>query len=328
MNKREGAMLAMSYEGQSIGGWFASVKLDGQRAIWDGGISTGLPVEKVPYAFLPKKGMIATGLWSRNFKAICAPADFVSKLPKGRPLDGELWCGNGEFEKLESIVRTESDAKAEDWKDVQYKCFDAPAYSSLFAEGQLYIRKQYHPIDCWRWVCTRIADLGFKISNPQAFEFALRCIPEEFRHEQVQLPLREEDAVEAMYNQLSMITDAGGEGIMLRRGMSIWQPKRVKDLLKVKKFFDDEAVVRGYAEGDGRLKGVLGALLLEGEVPTKLGGLEKVTRRFKISGFTDEERKNAQTLFPVGTQISYRYNELTDLGYPRFARFWRKRTEE
>lgn len=332
MDKREGAILAVDYESKkhTIGGQYMSVKLDGQRVIWDGGISTGLQVTEVPWAFNPKAGLKATGLWSRNFKAVMASDEFVEKLPKGMCLDGEVWLGNGRFEDLESTARTETWAteqqKRDAWAQVQYKCFDVPSYNELFRDGRMYIRKENHFITCLGWVQQRISINDYW--KPMTFENALRLIPDEFRHEQIRLPLFESEAIEIMQQKLAEVTDAGGEGLMIRRLSSIWTPKRSSDLLKIKKFFDSEGIVTGYQEGEGRLKGMVGAVLLKGLVPIKIGSGIKVEREFKISGFTDLERENAQTLFPIGSEISYRYNEITDDGFPRFGRYWRKKNPE
>lgn len=324
--KREGVLLAEDYNSSKhfVGGQYMSIKLDGQRVWWDGGISTGLPVESIPWAYNPKPGLKATGLWSRNFKVICAGWAWVAKLPKGLPLDGEVWIGNGGFEDLESIVRSEHyDDKR--WATVGYHCFDRPGYAELFRDGRMYIRKENHYINCWEWVEKRL--LGGLYRNSITFDAALEQIPEEFRLAQVKLPRIEKEALEVVYQKLNDVTDAGGEGVMIRRGDSIWTPKRSQHLLKIKKFYDAEGEVTGYQDGEGRLTGSLGALKLKGHVPIKIGSVLKALRDFKISGFTDEERAKAKELFPIGTTVTYRYNEITDDGLPRFGRYWRKRAK-
>lgn len=320
--KREGVLLAEDYNPKkhSIGGQYMSVKLDGQRMWWDGGISRGMPLTEVPWAFNPKAGLKSTGLWTRSFKAVMALDSFVEKLPLGLPLDGEAWLGNGRFEELESIARSETpDAR---WNDVQYKCFDVPSYKELFKDGRMYIRKQDHFIDCWDFVRARITGFVQGLN----FETAMKYIPVDFKLEQERLPMFEDEAIERMLQKLNEVTDTGGEGIMVRKISSVWTPKRSNDLLKIKKFYDTEGTVVGYQAGKGRLEGVLGALKLKGLVPIKIGASELVEREFEISGFTDAERANAATLFPLGTVVTYRYNEITkDECLPRFARYWRKK---
>jgi len=100
MINREFVMLAQVYNPSKhkIGGWFVSTKYDGQRCIWDGGASRGIPKIEVPWANNKKderylERPIATGLWSRYGNVIHAPDWFLDGLPTGMLLDGELWSG-------------------------------------------------------------------------------------------------------------------------------------------------------------------------------------------------------------------------------------------
>jgi DNA ligase-1 len=80
-------------------------------------------------------------------------------------------------------------------------------------------------------------------------------------------------------------------------------------LLKVKSFLDAEARVLEHQPGAGRHKGRLGALFVE-----MANGV-----RFAVgTGFSDTERENPP---PVGSTISFRYQELSDGGVPRFPSF-------
>jgi len=83
-------MLAHAMKGAvPRGPWLVSEKLDGVRAFWDG------------------KG----GLWTRNKSRIQAPDSFLARLPRGLPLDGELFGGRGQFHRVNSAWRT-GDPKA------------------------------------------------------------------------------------------------------------------------------------------------------------------------------------------------------------------------
>ena len=83
-------MLAAKWEGSDPTGWWMSEKLDGMRAWWTG-----------------------TEFVSRLGNPINAPPWFTASLPKV-PLDGELWCGRGQFSQVVSIVK--NTARQEDWK--------------------------------------------------------------------------------------------------------------------------------------------------------------------------------------------------------------------
>jgi DNA ligase-1 len=101
----------------------------------------------------------------------------------------------------------------------------------------------------------------------------------------------------------------GSEGLMLRQPGSLYETGRSPTLLKVKRFQEAEARVVGYEQGSGRHKGRLGALLVE----TANGTCFAVG-----TGLTDAQRDNPP---PVGSTITFRYQELTDRGVPRFPSF-------
>ena len=108
--KQEYLMLAHTYKDQRIAGYFASEKLDGCRAFWDGGCSRGRPATEVGYAntikdHRLKEPPVATGLWSRSGKVINAPDDWLDQLPDC-PLDGELYLGPGRFQELRKMLNT------------------------------------------------------------------------------------------------------------------------------------------------------------------------------------------------------------------------------
>jgi DNA ligase 1 len=115
--------------------------------------------------------------------------------------------------------------------------------------------------------------------------------------------------------ELDRIEALGGEGLMLRQPGSLYEAGRSHTLLKVKRFQDAEARVIEHLSGDGRHKGRLGALLVE-----LAGGIQ-----FAVgTGFTDVQRENPPA---IGSVITFRFQELTDGGVPRFPSFVRVRTE-
>ena len=79
--------------------------------------------------------------------------------------------------------------------------------------------------------------------------------------------------------------------------------------LKLKPYFDAEAVVIGYIAGKGKYKNMLGALKVRSSDGTE----------FKIgSGFTDQQRSSPPA---IGSTITYKYHGFTKNGLPRFASF-------
>jgi DNA ligase-1 len=115
--------------------------------------------------------------------------------------------------------------------------------------------------------------------------------------------------IEALRAELARIEALGGEGLMLRRPGSRYVAGRSTTLLKVKTFRDAEARVVAHLPGEGRHAGRLGALLVE-----RPGGT-----RFSVgTGLSDAERTSPP---PIGSVITYRYQELSEAGVPRFPSY-------
>lgn len=115
--------------------------------------------------------------------------------------------------------------------------------------------------------------------------------------------------VDHLRQELARLEALGGEGLMLRRPGSRYESGRSTTLLKVKNFHDAEARVREHQEGAGRHKGRLGALLVE---------LADGTKFAVGTGFSDAERENPPA---VGSLITFRYQELSEAGVPRFPSY-------
>lgn len=118
-----------------------------------------------------------------------------------------------------------------------------------------------------------------------------------------------------LHNELARVVSLGGEGLMLRQPGSPYVFGRSPTLLKVKQFQDAEARVIGHEPGAGRHKGRLGALLVE---------MANGTRFAVGTGLSDAERKDPPA---IGSTITFRYQELTDGGVPRFPSFVRVRRD-
>jgi DNA ligase-1 len=119
----------------------------------------------------------------------------------------------------------------------------------------------------------------------------------------------------ALLQRLDAVVRAGGEGLMLHRADAPYVTGRSDALLKLKPWLDAEAVVVGYVPGKGKYQGMTGALQME--MPDG--------RRFRIgSGLSDSLRRQPPSL---GTRITYRYQQLTKSGVPRFPRYLRVRED-
>ena len=115
--------------------------------------------------------------------------------------------------------------------------------------------------------------------------------------------------LDTLRRELARIEALGGEGLMLRQPGSKYVVGRSLTLLKIKSFHDAEARVVGHEPGAGRHKGRLGAVLAE---------LPDGTKFAVGTGFSDAERANPP---PIGSTITFRYQELTDRGAPRFPSY-------
>ncbi len=121
--------------------------------------------------------------------------------------------------------------------------------------------------------------------------------------------------IDHLKEELARLEALGGEGLMLRRPGSKYESGRSSTLLKVKNFHDAEARVLKHLEGAGRHKGRLGALFVE---------LPDGTTFSVGTGFSDAERQNPP---PVGSVITFRYQEFSEAGVPRFPSFMGLRSE-
>jgi DNA ligase-1 len=121
--------------------------------------------------------------------------------------------------------------------------------------------------------------------------------------------------LDELRRELARVEGLGGEGLMLRQPGSRYEVGRSTTLLKVKSFHDAEARVVDHQEGAGRHKGRLGALLVE---------LPDGTRFSVGTGFSDAERERPPT---VGSVITFRYQELSEGGVPRFPSYVGVHTE-
>lgn len=112
---------------------------------------------------------------------------------------------------------------------------------------------------------------------------------------------------------LNQIEQKEGEGVVVRDPSTPYINKRTSKALKVKSFKDTECEVIGYTKGKGKFKGMVGAVKCKLE-----NGIE-----FKIgSGLTNKTRKNPPN---IGDIITFKYQELTKYGKPRFPVYLRIR---
>jgi len=334
--KRVFLMLAQKHKEQSIGGWLWSEKLDGMRAFWDGGFTRGQWADEFPYCNTQKDARLkdrvkCSGLWSRYGKVVRAPDWWLDKLPE-IPLDGELYMGRGMFQTLRSRVSTFENS---DWTGVQYSVFDSPNRTVVWGAGEINVPNMNVRFPAG--VLTFLGDCQDFAGRSEPFGKVYERLSQTgYWNDVVQLhPQKLVDS--PLVAEMAEIVAGGGEGIIVRNPQTFWVPNRTHNLLKMKPFIDDEAVVVGYVTGQetdrgSKFLGLMGAL--------KVRWHEK---DFEIgNGFTDVERElsdykwaclNPKTVcplsmwakhFPRNSLITFKYRELTDAGIPKEATYWRK----
>ena len=219
-------------------------------------------------------------LRTRGGETVWAPPWFTAGWP-AVAMDGELWAGRGRFAHAQSTTRQQQPDDAA-WRDMRFMVFDLPKQAGTFDERLP--------------VLDRVVK---KIGQPW-----------------VQAVAQKRVATDAALQALLQHTvRAGGEGLMLHRGSSLYQSGRSDDLIKVKTHEDTEARVVAHVPGKGRHAGRMGALLVE--MPSG--------QRFKLgAGFTDAQRDAPP---PVGSWVTYRFRGTHDGGIPRFASFLRVRED-
>lgn len=188
-------------------------------------------------------------------------------------------------------------------------------------DGELWIgRKEFQPTvaivrrqdrsDLWRQVAYVVFDAP---GEPGPFEDRIAAARRHLdRGRPAHARMLEHETcrgVDHLRAELTRVEAAGGEGLMLRRPGSAYEVGRSLTLLKVKTFRDAEARVVDHLAGTGRHKGRLGALLVE---------LADGTRFAVGTGLSDAERSAPPA---PGSLISFRYQELSDGGVPRFPSY-------
>lgn len=312
--------------------WTWSVKLDGIRAFWDGGITRGR--YDVPFA----KGVRATGLWSTYGNVIHAPQWWLDALPR-TPLDGELWLGPQRFNDISSIVRKHEPVDSE-WQQIKLHVFDMPGLSDVYIPLPMTAdpnQKVQACPDLFIYMQNRAIEADVPFTETKEWSEASRMIASTAVSTWVEQHYI--SSLDELLNKvLPQLLEQGHEGLVFRHRDALWEPVRSKYLLKLKPFLDAEAKVVGMVFGKdtdkgSRNRGKLGSLIVE--LPSG--------KRFNLSGFTDEERILPESArqyawdhpdeeapftiqsekFPLGTIVTFRYREMTPAGIPKEARYWR-----
>ena len=262
-------------------GWWASEKFDGYRAIWNG-----------------------SEFVSRNNKIYQTPKWFSAIMPPNITIDGELWQGRDRYEDC-GLFRKDTPID-EEWYPVTFRVFDIILLDKPFEERQDILSEL---------VETRCTFMQSKYYREQYGKY----LPKDY---QCPLQLTNQHLIETeeeLKGLFDSIVKDKGEGLMLRKPNSLYEPKKSNTLLKMKPSYDTECKIVGYSPGKGKNDGRLGAFECQ-----LLKGTQTV---FKVSGMNDSVRDSYLETHPIGTIITIKYNDFTKKGIPRFAQYLRKRSD-
>ena len=216
------------------------------------------------------------GLISRN--GIKFPDSPLARvLPYGICLDGELLLEDSIFESHAALRRKTVDKC---WNSVIFNVFDIVTTDAIIYEHRY----------------NHLKTIILALDHPQ-----VRLV----EHVKVKNNSEAQEWAKAVIAQ-------GGEGLMLRNPLMLYESKRTSNLVKIKAMMDTEAILQGYEAGKGKYVGKIGSYIMQ--MPTG--------KKFKLSGMSDELREYSNAP-EVGTVITYNYNELTTHRLPRFPRFSR-----
>ena len=233
-------------------------------------------------------------LRSRNGKILAASEGWSAHFPSFA-LDGELYTARGEFEKIQSIVMDKTPNEAA-WSDIKFYVFDVPEASGGLLE--------------------RLSELEkFILQNPQSGQ-NLKIIK--------QVKVKDNAEFEAF---AEAIIANGGEGAVVREPNAPYEQKRSKNALKYKKFKDAECEVTAINAGTGKYAGLMGSVTCKSLGAAGSTQDKQIPHgvKFKVgSGFSDRNRANPPK---IGSIITYKYQNLTAKGVPRFPVFLRVRED-
>ena len=232
-------------------------------------------------------------LLSRQGKKLNAPLSFTKNFPKFA-LDGELYAKELKFEEIQASVMDKlPDEKA--WSKLKFHVFDVPE-----ASGGL----------------------------PRRLEVLAKFLKNEPNDNLIiikQIKMR--DNAQFLKFTESIIAK-GGEGAVVREPNAPYERKRSKNALKFKKFKDAECEVIAVNKGSGKYANFAGSLTckaLGSKGDKEKAGEPKEGTIFKIgSGLSD---KNRQDPPKIGSIITYKFQNLTTNGKPRFPIFLRVRED-
>uniref|UniRef100_A0A6C0M2D0 ATP-dependent DNA ligase family profile domain-containing protein n=1 Tax=viral metagenome TaxID=1070528 RepID=A0A6C0M2D0_9ZZZZ len=229
---------------------------------------------------------------SRNGNEFSVPVEFSDIMPRDVAIDGELWVGHGMFEDAGIFRKGYVNSKEWAQYNIKYKAFDIPSLPGVPFEERMERLREIIETQC-----------------ANITECPIEYTP--------QILIKSVAHLEDYYNK---VLAHGGEGLILRKPQSMYEPKRSSSMLKKKPQWDSECTITDYKIGKGRNANRLGSFECTWYSP-------KVHKnvKFNISGMKDDVRNSYLTTHPIGTIITFQYMGLSGTGRPRHPIYLRKR---
>lgn len=219
-------------------------------------------------------------LWTRNLKPVIG-FDHISKeletLIENTGIDivdGELYSHELEFSEIQGFVMRSKNINEDDKKKIFYNVF---------------------------------AVVGDSIKNTHEMVESIQDLQPGVYVKLVEQELIQNNFEDIKTKALKYVSE-GYEGIMLRSVNTPYDYKRSNALLKYKFFLEDDFVITGFFEGQGKLENSLGGFEIEsvnGKIKSRVG-----------SGFSEEQRKEFYLNIHkyVGQFVEVKYQGITDDG--------------
>lgn len=183
-------------------------------------------------------------------------------------------------------------------------------------ENIISIVKKKEPHDGWKNIAFYAFDVplenGGLIQRLVKLEYYLKLNQVDYLKVARQITCKDEEHLKSF---LQEIEKGGGEGVVVRNPDTKYVAKRDPASLKIKSFQDAECEVLEHHKGEGKYKNSFGSLTCKNDegVMFDIG-----------SGFSEAERKTPPA---IGAKITYKFQEITKGGKPRFPVYMRLKEE-
>jgi len=252
-----GVMLGKQFsKGKNKGPYIVTEKLDGVRRLL-------IKKDGAP-KFYSRTGIEDTGLVDLRQEALHLPDNMV--------YDGELLAMGSYSNALELRQATNAIASTKGMKrGLTFNIFDAIPVAEFFRLGVLTDGRGEPAVARKIYICSILKDPSFSLllTDQGTYDYFMRKVEPtfnsifKFKYIRSVPILGVASTDEEIMGYAQEIWDRGFEGVMLNTLYGKYEFKRSNGLLKVKQSKDHILPIIAFSEGDGKLKGMLGSLIVD-----------------------------------------------------------------